>query len=99
MDIESTSLAALLITNGLVLSGVFIYYAFFYKWDNKTYDDLAENVGGRYSKAGVTGPVGVDGEIFLGDGASNIESLLGKDDASIQYMPSGTQKSIGIGRN
>lgn len=91
MDIESTSLAALLITNGLVLSGVFIYYAFFYKWDNKTYDDLAENVGGRYSKAGGgVGPVGMDGEIFLGEGASNIESLLGKDDASIQYMQSGT---------
>eukprot|EP00347_Sterkiella_histriomuscorum_P016017 403354814 len=93
-----------MITNAVVLSGFFVFYAFFYRWDNKTYDDLAENVNGRYSKAGGGGlggiPVGgVDGEIFMGDDASNIESLLGKDDASIQYMQSGAQKSIGIGRN
>lgn len=78
MDIESTSLASLFVVNSVILSGVFIYLAFYYKWDNKTYDDLADNVGSRYNKNG-----GIDGEIFLGEGASNIESLLGKDESAI----------------
>ena len=90
MDIESTSIVSLLIINGLVLGGVFIYYCFFYKWDNKTYDDLAENIGNRYDKGPSKGRgVTLNGDLFIGEEASNIESLLGKDDASVQYMPSG----------
>ena len=88
MDIESTSLAAMLLVNTLILSAAFVYYVFFYRWDNKTYDDLAENVGGRYNKNGAAIEVG-DGELFLGEGASNIESLLGKDESSMQYLQSG----------
>lgn len=70
-------MAALLIANALVVISVIVYVIFFYKWDNKTYDDLAENVGNRFDK------VEFAGEMYLGEGASNIESLLGKDDASI----------------
>jgi len=84
MDIESTSLASMFIANCLILAGVFLYLAFYYKWDNKSYDDLVENVGTRFNKNG-----GIEGEIFLGEGASNIESLLGKDESSMQYLPGG----------
>lgn len=84
MDIESTSLASLLVANALILFSVFIYLVFFFKWDNKTYDDLAENVGDRYNKNG-----GIEREMFLDAGASNIESLLSKDESTLQYLPNG----------
>jgi hypothetical protein len=62
MDIELTSIAALLLTNGMIVFCIMIFLLFFYKWDSaKTYDDLAENVN-DYG--------GPTNELFLGEGAS-----------------------------
>ena len=54
MDIEVTSLSALLIANGLIMFCVTIFLMFFYKWDSgKAYnDDLAEKVE-NYREAGL----------------------------------------------
>jgi Na+/melibiose symporter-like transporter len=44
MDIEVSSIVVLLIVNGFILLLLIIYMLFIYKWDKKTYDDLAENL-------------------------------------------------------
>ena len=75
MDIELSSLASLLMANGLIVLVIAIYFTFIYKWDNKTYDDLGENVDGY--GGGMS-----NNEIFLGEGASQIESLLAKDEVT-----------------
>jgi hypothetical protein len=45
MDIELSSLAALLLANALIILCIVFFLAFFYKWDNKTYDDLVIDYG------------------------------------------------------
>lgn len=75
MDIELSSLAALLLANGLITVCIIVFLAFFYKWDSKTYDDLAENVDNY-------GGGGFNNEMFLGEGASQIESLLAKEEST-----------------
>ncbi len=47
MDLESLTLTALLGTNFIIITALVIYMVFFYRWDTKVYDDLAENVGMR----------------------------------------------------
>jgi Na+/melibiose symporter-like transporter len=78
MDIESCSLVVLVSINLIVFIGVILFLAFFYKWDNKTYDDMVENLD-NYRRAGF------GNELYLGEGASNIESLLAKEDTVGQY--------------
>jgi hypothetical protein len=74
MDIESTSLVTLWVVNGLVFLSVVVYLCFFYRWDsNKTYDDLAENRVDKYNQTA--------NDMFIGDGDSNIQSLLDKEQA------------------
>ena len=75
MDIELSSLTALLMANGLIVVSITIYFVFFYKWDSKTYDDLGENVDGY--GGGIS-----NNELFLNEGASQIESLLAKDETT-----------------
>lgn len=76
MDIELSSLAALLLANALIILCIVFFLAFFYKWDNKTYDDLVIDYG-----------VGAGNGQFndFGDQASQIESLLNKQDIPPQY--------------
>lgn len=66
MDIESSSLLTLFVVNGLILTSIVVYLIFFYKWDNKTYDDLAENRGEKYNQNGLAN------DMYIGDGDSNI---------------------------
>jgi hypothetical protein len=47
MDIDSISVLALVSVNFCVLLVVSVYLFFFYKWDTKTYDPLADNVKNR----------------------------------------------------
>lgn len=96
MDIELSSLAALLLANGLILASIGIFLGFFYKWgstdggrgNGKTYDDLAENVVADYGLSGVGNAGGLYGgnlnnELLLGgDATSQIESLLAKDETA-----------------
>ena len=45
MDIELSSIVALLIANGLVILCIVVFLLFFYKWDSaKTYDSFVDNV-------------------------------------------------------
>jgi len=64
MDIELTSLAALVTANCMILFSILLFLLFCYKWDSKTYDDMADNVndfGGH------------TGELFLGEAAFQIQ--------------------------
>lgn len=73
MDIELLSLEVLLTINTVLIIGLLIYYLLFFKWDSKKYDDLKENldtfIDNHYNDFG------------LHENASNIESLLGRDDS------------------
>lgn len=75
MDIEVSSIIALIAINFLILISIIIYLFFYYKWDSKTYDDMAENLDNYRPMNG--------NDLFLGEGTSNIESLLGKDDTTV----------------
>ena len=75
MDIEVSSIVVILSVNGLILLTLIIYLLFIFKWDKKTYEDLAENLdnfGREFPNNG----------LMLEDEVSNVESLLGKDDSS-----------------
>jgi hypothetical protein len=87
MDLESSSIVALLFVNFVVLLTIITYFSFFYKWESKQYDDLGENLD-NYKKA----------ELF-NDGPSNIESLLGKDESSVLYSQSTIQGQRFLNRN
>lgn len=79
MDIEVSSLGILVTVNLIIFIGIGIYLRFFYKWDNKQYDDMAVNLDNyRRNTYG--------NELFHGEGASNIESLLCKDDTLVQFQ-------------
>ena len=65
--------------NFLILLIVVTYLIFFYKWESKTYDDMAQNLGGLYDKAAYIG------DMFDAEAGSNIESLLAKDEGPLQY--------------
>ena len=91
MDIELSSIAALLVANGLILASIGIYLGFFYKWgspDGKTYDDMADNLAGDYGHNGVGTGGGLLGgnlnnELLLGgDAASQIDSMFAKDETA-----------------
>lgn len=47
MDIESISVLVLVSVNFLILLTVGVYLVFYYKWDTKAFDPLAENVKNR----------------------------------------------------
>ena len=85
MDIEVSSIVVVLAANVLIILGIIIYSCCFFKWDQKNHDDLAENWD--------CAKVGPANELYLGEGASNIESLLGKDDTTVQY---GTNLTKGV---
>jgi len=68
-------LVVALALNFVVLLAVVAYLLFFYKWETKTYDDMAQNIGGGYDKA----------DLFDIEAGSNIESLLAKEEGPLQY--------------
>ena len=91
MDIESLSVLSLASVNFLILLGVGVYLFFYFKWDIKNLDPLADNVKNR---------VDINQNW---DNISNVESLLDKgiNDSSIGgvgilRMKSGVS-SIGFG--
>jgi hypothetical protein len=75
MDIEVSSIVVILSLNGLIIFTLIIYLLFFYKWDKRTYEDLVENLDnfGRELQGNA---------LYMEEEASNIESLLAKDDTS-----------------
>lgn len=91
MDLESTSLLALFSANFIVFSAIVIYLYFFYKWDSKTYDDMFESRGQKFNKNGIAN------DMYIGDGDSNIQSLLDKDQTGYQYA--GNTQGMGPHRN
>ena len=82
MDIESTSLLALFVANFIIFMVVVIYLYFFYRWDSKTYEDMVESRGQKFTKnhGGIANDI-----MFIGDADSNIQSLLDKDQSAFQY--------------
>jgi nitrogen fixation-related uncharacterized protein len=73
MDLEVSSLITLVSVDLVIFTGIMIYLVFFYKWDNKQYDDMADNLEYRRN------PYGND--LFINEGAS--ESLIAKDEISV----------------
>ena len=67
MDIELSSFLSLILANCLIVLGISLFLCFFHKWTARPYDDLAMNIHGE----------------FLGQGISNIESLLDKDESTV----------------
>ncbi len=73
MDVETCSLIVVVAVNLGIVFCIGVYLALYYKWDNKTYDDMGDNLehGRRQT---------YNNDLYFAEGASNIESLLAKDD-------------------
>ena len=72
MDIEMQSVTAIVAFNSLIVIGIILYYVCYYKWDGKIYENFRENFANEYNPLGA-------------DNASNIESLLGKDETTMNF--------------
>lgn len=75
MDLESESIVVLLLVNMLALLIIVIYLIFFQKWGTKQYDNLDENLG-TFKKPYAN-------EMLYGEGHSNVESLIDKNESSV----------------
>lgn len=91
MDIETCSLIVVLSVNLAIVIGIVFYLGFFYKWDNKIYDEMGENLEQYQRRQG-----GYNNSVYFPEGGSNIESLLAKEDTIGQFtINHGVGRAIG----